>query len=202
LPGVRIPGIRVRTLVFLLPLAALVTVPLNLRSTDKALASNQLVGQIEDLPSKSRVALFNGWLHQGYLLSGRRLQHEAVRLLGNGRRYVPFHERDSTMVRGENEDFWTYERHHGEAGLDAASLVRNLRSADIDFLITSPHPDGGWPEQHHLLQAGAAFPKFSESERGVVWDLRPPQPEREQENDNISPAAEAASNDHPPELSP
>jgi hypothetical protein len=169
LPGIHLP--RLRYALLLLPLAALATVPLNLRSTDKAAQEKPLVATVESLPDGSKIAQFNRWLYQGYTLAGRRLQHQPIRLLGNGQRYTPMHLRN-TAQREDNEDFWTYERHHLEDGLTVAALVRNLRAADIDYLITSPHPEGGWPLQHQLLEDTGAFPKLAESEHNTVWDLR------------------------------
>jgi hypothetical protein len=169
LPGLRLPKLRFALL--LVPLLALATVPLNLRSTDKAARLNPIVAEIENLPTGSKVAHYNRFLYRGYFLAGRRLQHEAVRLNGDGTRYIAMHSR-SENDRGGTEDFWTYERRHGERSLTAAALVKNLGEAEIDFLITSPHPNGGWPEQHQLLEDAGTFPKFSTSEHATVWDLR------------------------------
>ena len=169
LPGLRLPKLRYALL--LVPLVMLVTVPLNLRSTDKAAGLDPLVAEVEKLPAGARIAQYNRFLYRGYTLAGRRLQHQAIRLNSDGTRYAPMHSR-SENDRGDSEDFWTYERHHGEAGLTAAALIKNLRAADIDYLITSPHPEGGWPEQHQLLDDASAFPKVSASEHATVWDLR------------------------------
>ena len=170
LSGLHLPKLRSATLL-LIPLAALATVPLNLHSTDKTARQNLIVAEIESLPADSRIAHYNRFLYRGYTLSGRRLQHQAIRLNGDGTRYTAMHSRPATD-RGEGESFWIYERHHGEHGLTADSLARNLRDSDIDFLITSPHPDGGWPEQHRLLEDAGVFPRHSTSEHSTVWDLR------------------------------
>jgi len=168
LPGIRFPGFR--SVAILLPFVALATVPLNLRSTDRLVADNPILAQIEQLPPGSQIGQFNAWLYQGYALAGRRQQHQPVRLLGNGKRYTPMHLRGSE--RAPDEDFWTYERHHGEANLTTIELVNNLRAAKIDIVITSANPDGEWPVQHQLLVAIDEFPRLHESEHGIVWDLR------------------------------
>jgi len=174
LPGVRFPGFRYTPL--LLPLIALATVPLNLRSTDRLAAENPVLNEIEKLPEGSNIALFNNWLYQGYSLSGRRQQHQPVRLLGDGTRYTPMHTRGSE--RGENEDFWTYERHHGESELSAVELIENLRSAKLDYLATVPGAQNStWPTQHQLLVESAEFPRAAEGENFVIWDLREREPE-------------------------
>lgn len=168
LPGIRFPGFRYLALV--LPFITLATVPLNLRSTDRLAAENPILSEVEKLPGGSTVAQFNGWLYQGYALAGRRQQHQPVRLLGNGERYTPMHLRGDE--RAADEDFWTYERHHGETNLKAIQLVNNLRAARVDFVITTASPDGEWPIQHQLLIAIDEFPRLHESEHGIVWDLR------------------------------
>ncbi len=179
LPGIRFPAFRYAAL--MLPVIALATVPLNLRSTDRLAAENPILTQVEKLPAGSTIAQFNGWLYQGYALAGRRQQYQPVRLLGNGKRYTPMHLRGNE--RAPDEDFWTYERHHGEANLAAIELINNLRAAKVDFVITSAAPDGEWPVQHQLLIAIDEFPRLHESEHGIVWDLRKP----EESAEKISP---------------
>ncbi len=146
--------------------------PINLTATDETHISRWLYDEIERLPEGSRLAMYMDLRPEIYSLYGRRLQHQPVRLLGDGRPSPPLHERHN---RDEYRSFfdYSYDIRQAAAKPEPEELIRNAREAGVDFIITLTitHRERDWPIQHYLLQQ-TGLPIYGQSEDAVIWDLR------------------------------
>jgi hypothetical protein len=97
---------------------------------------------LETLPPGSRLAWF-GPSNEYYPLYGRRLHLEPVAVEEDGTLHLPLHEQwrtNRTKVR-----WWEH-----AAIPDAATLLENLQTNEIRYVLLQKRPDG-WPEQDRLL---------------------------------------------------